>query len=73
MMAKKLKDTDREQEILQAFKVFDKNGDGYVSSDELATVMENLGTRCISDTLEYVSRAPALTRLIICRREAHSV
>jgi calmodulin len=46
MMAKKLKDTDREEEIRQAFKVFDKNGDGYVTSDELATVMANLGA-CI--------------------------
>ena len=47
MMAKKLKDTDREEEIRQAFKVFDKNGDGYVTSDELANVMANLG-ECIS-------------------------
>jgi calmodulin len=43
MMAKKLKDTDREEEIRQAFKVFDKNGDGYVTPDELALVMSNLG------------------------------
>lgn len=43
MMAKKLKDTDREEEIRQAFKVFDKNGDGYVTPDELALVMANLG------------------------------
>jgi hypothetical protein len=48
MMAKKLKDTDREEEIRQAFKVFDKNGDGYVTPDELALVMANLG--------EYSSR-----------------
>jgi len=43
MMAKKLKDTDREEEIRSAFKVFDKNGDGYVTSDELAQVMISLG------------------------------
>ena len=43
MMSKKLKDTDREEEIRQAFRVFDKNGDGYVTSDELASVMANLG------------------------------
>jgi calmodulin len=51
MMAKKLKDTDRDEEIRQAFKVFDKNGDGYVTSDELATVMQNLGG-CISSRRE---------------------
>ncbi|PVF96648.1 putative calmodulin [Serendipita vermifera] len=42
MMAKKLKDTDREEEIRQAFKVFDQNGDGYVTTKELAAVMRNL-------------------------------
>lgn len=43
MMAKKLQDTDREEEIRQAFKVFDKDGDGFVSKDELSTVMRSLG------------------------------
>ncbi|CAG8656450.1 5350_t:CDS:2 [Acaulospora colombiana] len=43
MMAKKLKDTDREEEIRQAFRVFDQNGDGYVTTQELAAVMKNLG------------------------------
>jgi calmodulin len=47
MMAKKLKDTDREEEIRQAFMVFDRNGDGYVTSEELSQVMQNLG-ECIS-------------------------
>jgi calmodulin len=43
MMSKKMRETDRDEEIRQAFKVFDKNGDGYVTSDELALVMQNLG------------------------------
>ncbi|CCA71196.1 probable Calmodulin [Serendipita indica DSM 11827] len=45
MMAKKLKDGDREEEIRQAFKVFDKNGDGFVTLSELGQVMENLGEK----------------------------
>jgi calmodulin len=28
MMARKMKDTDSEEEILEAFKVFDKDGNG---------------------------------------------
>ncbi|KAJ3808337.1 hypothetical protein EV368DRAFT_66826 [Lentinula lateritia] len=43
MMAKKFKDTDSEEEIRQAFQVFDKNGDGTISAKELKAVMESLG------------------------------
>jgi len=49
MMAKKLKDTDREEEIRQAFKVFDKNGDGYITTTELRDVMTKLGEK-LSET-----------------------
>lgn len=35
MMSKKLKDTDDEAEIEAAFKMFDKNGDGFISANEL--------------------------------------
>jgi calmodulin len=44
MMSKKMKETDREEEIRQAFKVFDQNGDGYVTTEELSAVMRNIGT-----------------------------
>jgi Ca2+-binding EF-hand superfamily protein len=30
MMARKMKDTDSEEEIREAFKVFDKDGNGFV-------------------------------------------
>ncbi|KAK7248249.1 calmodulin [Aureococcus anophagefferens] len=32
MMARKMKDTDSEEEILEAFKVFDKGGNGFISA-----------------------------------------
>ena len=32
MMARKMKDTDSEEEILEAFKVFDKDGNGFISA-----------------------------------------
>lgn len=44
MMARKMKDTDSEEEIKEAFKVFDKDGNGFISSAELKHVMTNLGT-----------------------------
>ena len=30
MMAQKMKDTDSEEELREAFRVFDKDGNGYV-------------------------------------------
>lgn len=43
MMARKMRDTDSEEEIKEAFKVFDKDGNGYISAAELRHVMTNLG------------------------------
>ncbi|KAL7009648.1 hypothetical protein EMMF5_000556 [Cystobasidiomycetes sp. EMM_F5] len=49
MMARKMKDTDSEEEIKEAFKVFDKDGNGFISAAELRHVMTNLGEK-LSDT-----------------------
>lgn len=38
-------DTDSEEEIMGAFKIFDEDGNGYINSAELSHVMANLG-RC---------------------------
>ncbi|KAL0581448.1 translation elongation factor EF1B gamma [Marasmius crinis-equi] len=45
MMAKKVHAGDSEEEIKQAFKVFDKDGSGSISAAELRHVMESLGER----------------------------
>uniref|UniRef100_A0A2K5NRL0 EF-hand calcium-binding domain-containing protein 11 n=2 Tax=Cercopithecinae TaxID=9528 RepID=A0A2K5NRL0_CERAT len=42
MIARKMKDTDSEEEIREAFSVFDKDGNGYISGVELHHVMTNL-------------------------------
>ncbi|SAL94865.1 hypothetical protein [Absidia glauca] len=44
MLARKMKDTDSQEEIQEAFKVFDKDGNGYISAAELRHVMTSLGT-----------------------------
>tara|TARA_B100001142_G_scaffold297824_1_gene320473 strand:+ start:26 stop:367 length:342 start_codon:yes stop_codon:yes gene_type:complete len=52
MMARKLKDTDSEEEIVEAFKVFDKDGNGYISHAELRHVMTNLGEKLTDEEVE---------------------
>jgi len=45
MLAKKNMKTneEKEAELLESFKVFDKNGDGFISADELRSMMSSLG------------------------------
>jgi calmodulin len=38
-----MQETDSEEEIREAFKVFDKDGNGFISAAELRHVMTNLG------------------------------
>ena len=45
LMAKKIKDIDTEEEIREAFKVFDKEGNGFISAAELRHIMCNLGEK----------------------------
>ena len=44
MMRRKMRDSDSDEEIKEAFKVFDKDGNGYISPAELRYVMASLGT-----------------------------
>ncbi len=53
IMARKMKDTDTEEDIIEAFRVFDKDGSGVISAAELRRVMTNLGdekltVRCLT-------------------------
>ena len=52
MMSNKMKERDSEKELKEAFKVFDKNGDGFISAPELRHVMTNLGEELTDEELE---------------------
>lgn len=52
LMARKIKTKDSEAEIVEAFKVFDKDGSGKISADELRQVMHNLGEKLSDKEVE---------------------
>ena len=56
MMARKMKDTDSEEEIREAFRVFDKDGNGYISAAELRHVMTNLREKLTDEEVDEMIR-----------------
>ena len=45
MMARKTKESGSEEEIREAFRVFDKDGNGFILAAELRHIMINLAER----------------------------
>ncbi|KAL3507785.1 hypothetical protein ACH5RR_033167 [Cinchona calisaya] len=56
LMAQKAKETDTEEELKEAFKVFDKDQNGYISASELKHVMINLGEKLTDEEVEQMIR-----------------
>lgn len=56
MMAKKMKDSDSEEELREAFKVFDRDGNGSISAAELRHVMTNLGEKLTDEEVDEMIR-----------------
>ncbi|KAF8632680.1 hypothetical protein AX17_004812 [Amanita inopinata Kibby_2008] len=56
MMARKMRDTDGDDEIKDAFRVFDKDGDGYISAIELKQVMTTLGEKLTDEEVNEMIR-----------------
>ncbi|EDW84951.1 uncharacterized protein Dwil_GK18988 [Drosophila willistoni] len=56
MMAKQMRETDTEEEMREAFKIFDKDGDGFISPAELRYVMINLGEKVTDEEIDEMMR-----------------
>ena len=54
MMARKMKDVDSEDEIKEAFRVFDKDGNGFISAAELRHLMINIGEKLSDDEVDQM-------------------
>jgi Ca2+-binding EF-hand superfamily protein len=49
MIAKKMGDIDSEDDLIQAFVIFDSNRTGFITTNEFRDVMMNLGERLTYD------------------------
>lgn len=56
MMSKKITTNDTEEEIRDAFRIFDKDGNGLISAHELRQIMMNLGEKLTDEELDEMMR-----------------
>ena len=52
----RMQDTDTEEELIEAFKVFDRDGNGFISAAELRHVMTNLGEKLTDEEVDEMIR-----------------
>merc|ERR1712048_496407 len=56
LQARKMRDTDTEEELIEAFKVFDRDGSGFINASELRHVMCNLGEKLTDEEIDEMIR-----------------
>ncbi|KAK7285125.1 hypothetical protein RJT34_19885 [Clitoria ternatea] len=54
LMARKMKETDAEEELKDAFRLFDKDQDGYISPSELRSAMRTVGEKVTDEEVELM-------------------
>lgn len=52
LMVKKMKESEPEEELVEVFKIFDKDGNGRIDIYDLATVFKELGERISEEDLK---------------------
>lgn len=54
MVATQLKDTHTDEEFREAFNVFDKDNNGFISASEVREVMKSLGENLTDEQIEKI-------------------
>ena len=54
MMADRMKERDQEEEVIEAFKVFDADASGYITSDELRRILMDLGEDVTEEEMDQL-------------------
>ena len=57
MMVKKMQESDTENEVREAYRVFDKDRDGYISASELRMIFAALPERLSPEEIEEMWEA----------------
>ncbi|XAR63602.1 hypothetical protein NMG60_11023602 [Bertholletia excelsa] len=60
LMSTKMKESEVEEELKEAFKVFDKDQDGFISAPELRNGMKEMGERLTDEEVEQMIRVADL-------------
>ena len=56
LMERQVTSADRKNEIRQAFSLFDKNGNGFITASEIKRVMTNLGEKLTAEEVDEMIR-----------------
>jgi Ca2+-binding EF-hand superfamily protein len=51
LIARRVRDVDLEEEMIEAFKIFDTNNDGHISKDELKVIMQIIGEKLVGEPI----------------------
>ena len=54
LMAKKMKNSDSEEELIEAFRIFDRDGNGKISAHELRYVMLSSGEELTEQDIQTI-------------------
>ena len=57
LMRRRMRDTDTEEEMVEAFKVFDRDSNGLISWQELKTVMRQIGENLTDKECQEIIQA----------------
>lgn len=52
LLARKFKEVDGEEELLEAFKVFDKSATGFIMGQELSITLKALGEKLSDEEMD---------------------